>query len=162
MQDPTTQGRPTDELDDGRGRHRSPASLAAADDSVEVIRSEERMLIGTVLAPVELVRIHRDVVVEQVTQTFEVRREVLRVEREPIPAGAAGDGYRGAPVHEVVEVVLREERPVVRLEVVPVERVRIGVVSVQEVVQVADDVRVERVEVDAPVRGGGEGPGRAR
>ena len=47
---------------------------------------------------------------------------------------------------------LREERLVVDVEVVPVERVRVSVGDVTETVRVAEDVRVERVELDAPER----------
>ncbi len=138
------------------GRHR--ADLAGADLAdhgstghgvVDVVRSEEQLRVGTVREPVERVRLHRDVVVEQVTRTFEVRREVLRIEREPIVRG--GDGpLVGVPrtTPEVVEVVLREERPVVSLEVVPVERVRIAVVPLEETVRVDEDVRVEQVDLE--------------
>lgn len=146
MQDPTVQ----DTHGPLRsGRHRAPG--ADVDDGmVDVIRSEERLLVGTVRRPVERVTVHRDVVVEQVTQTFEVRREVLRVERHALEGdSASAPAGQALQAPQVVEMVLREERPVVTLQVVPVERVRIGVVSEQRVVEVGDDVRVERVEVDA-------------
>lgn len=139
-------------------RHR--ASGPAGDDprtageDVVVVRSEERLRTAVVRLPAERVRVHRDVVVEQVTHTFEVRREVLRIEREPVQRGSGAvpqvgletGGAPGAP--RVLEVVLREERPVLGLEVVPVERVRIAVVATEEVVHVEDEVRVERVEID--------------
>lgn len=138
-------------------RHR--ASGPAGDDPVTagedvVVRSEEQLRVAVVREPVERVRVHRDVVVEQVTRTFEVRREVLRIEREPVQRGSGAvpqvgletGGAPGGP--RVLEVVLREERPVVGLEVVPVERVRISVVAQDEVVQIEDEVRVERVEID--------------
>lgn len=134
------------------GRHRADV---APDDlgvgrGIEVIRSEEQLRVGTVREPVERVRVHRDVVVEQVTRTFEVRREVLRIERTPVSAGEAGTGGTdgGAAAPRVVEVVLREERPVVGLEVVPVERVRIAVVPVEETTRVEEDVRVEHVDLE--------------
>src|SRR3712207_483042 len=45
-------------------------------------------------------------------------------------------------------IVLHTERPVVGTEVVPVERVRLRTEWVQEQVQVRDQVRRERVDVD--------------
>ncbi len=133
-------------------RHR--AAGGAGEDDVVVVRSEEQLRTAVVRQPVERVRVHRDVVVEQVTRTFEVRREVLRIEREPVHRGSGAapqvglelGSASGAP--RVVEVVLREERPVLSLEVVPVERVRLAVVAEHDVVRVEEDVLVERVEID--------------
>ncbi len=160
MQDPTA---PDPSFDDGaaaRARHRAPATAGApatttgdtdgvADGgTLEVVRSEERLLVGTTRAPAERIRIHRDVVVEQVTRTFDVRREVLRIEREPVaPTSGARDlGPTTAP--PAIEVVLREERLIVDVELVPVERVHVSVVDIAETVRVAQDVRLERVELD--------------
>ena len=134
-------------------RHRAEGDLPGEQDVV-VVRSEEQLRTAVVRLPVERVRVHRDVVVEQVTRTFEVRREVLRIEREPVQRGRGAapqvSSVPGAPsaAPHVVEVVLREERPVLSLEVVPVERVRVSVVAEQEVVRVEEEVRVERVELD--------------
>ena len=159
MQDPTAADRSSDETTGLRGRHRAAGAGSAVgavgvpdDGTVEVVRSEERLLVGTARVPAERVRIHRDVVVEQVTRTFDVRREVLRIEREPIAPGTGARDLAPGTTPQVVEVVLREERLVVDVEVVPVERVRVSVGDVAETVRVAEDVRVERVELDAPER----------
>lgn len=120
------------------------------DAVVSVVRSEERLVAGVVRTPVERVRIHRDVVVEQETRTVEVRREVLRIEREPLDAGAErrAGGAVAPPGARSIEVVLREERPVVTVEVVPVERVVVSVVTDDDVVRVRGEVRVEHVDVE--------------
>lgn len=104
----------------------------------EVVLSAERVEVGTRRAPRERVRVRREVVTEEVSVVVTVRREVLRVEREPL-AGAQDDGGGRArtAAEPSLEIVLSEERPVVSLEVVPYERVVVGVRSV------AGDTRVD-------------------
>jgi stress response protein YsnF len=54
-----------------------------------------------------------------------VRREEVRVEREPVTDANREDALSGADIGEAEhEVTLHEERPVVEIEAVPVERVR--------------------------------------
>ena len=97
----------------------------------EVVLSAERVEVGTRRVPRERVRVRREVVTEEVSVVVTVRREVLRIEREPL-AGAQDDGAGPAPTTAPpsLELVLSEERPVVSLEVVPYERVVVGVRSV--------------------------------
>ena len=126
------------------------------DDHAEVVRSEERLHVGTLSVPVERVRVRKVVVTEERTVTVTVRREELRVEREPIAPGdvapetlaATDDGPR------LVDLVLHEERVVVEREVVPVERVRVVVdrVSVQQAVGATLSHEEVAVEGDAVVR----------
>ena len=60
---------------------------------------------------------------ENVTQTVPVQREEVRLEREPITDENVGDATSGSDFTESEhEVTLREERPVVEKEAVPVER----------------------------------------
>ncbi len=92
-------------------------------NTAEMVRSEEQVRVGTQHIPVERVRLTRSVVTEQ--RTVEVRREVLRVERELVegaPAALPGvaDLDAGKPF---LEIVLSEEEVVTR--VVPRERVRV-------------------------------------
>ena len=83
------------------------------------------------------------------TVTVPVRREEIRIEEVPLdvdgPAVAAGT-VAGTGLPEVI--VLHAERPVVGTEVVPVERVRLHTEVVTEHVQVSDQVRRERIDVD--------------
>jgi len=97
----------------------------------EVVLSAERVEVGTRRTPRERVRVRREVVTEQVSVVVTVRREVLRVEREPLAGAEEDDGAR-APTGPgpSLELVLSEERPVVSLEVVPYERVSVGVRAV--------------------------------
>ena len=117
-------------------------------------RSEERLRVSTERYAARRVRVVKYVVTEEVTVTVPVRREEIRIEEVPLgadgPPVAAGT-VAGAGLPEVI--VLHAERPVVGTEVVPVERVRLHTEVVTEHVQVGDQVRRERVDVDTDRRG---------
>lgn len=123
----------------------------------EVELRKETSDVGVRQVPRERVRVRREVVTEEVTVVVVVRREVLRVEREPLdaqgPAQGRGAGPSGGPP---VEVVLSEERPVVHLEVVPYERVRVGVRSVSTTTPVLTSTHREVADV---VTGPDDAPG---
>lgn len=112
-------------------------------------RSEERLRVSTERYAAKRVRVVKYVVTEEVTVTVPVRREEIRIEEVPLdadgPAVAAGT-VTGTGLPEVI--VLHAERPVVGTEVVPVERVRLHTEVVTEHVQVRDQVRRERIDVD--------------
>jgi uncharacterized protein (TIGR02271 family) len=112
-----------------------------AQGHVEVTRSEEELVAHTVWRPHERVRLVRHVVEEEVTIRVPVRREELRVEREPVSrfGDPHPDGDLG-PDEELV-IPLREERPVVGTEVVVREQVRVR----------KERVLADRVEVSAEV-----------
>ena len=117
-------------------------------------RSEERLRVSTERYAAKRVRVVKYVVTEEVTVTVPVRREEIRIEEVPLdadgPAVAVGT-VTGTGLPEVI--VLHAERPVVGTEVVPVERVRLHTEVVTEHVQVGDQVRRERVDVDTDRRG---------
>ncbi|TNM67157.1 DUF2382 domain-containing protein [Streptomyces sp. NP160] len=118
---------------------------------VDVVLSAERADVGVRRAPRERVRVRREVVTEEVTVVVAVRREVLRTVREPLTPGSAdagsGDGPGAAGEALPLELVLSEERPVVGLEVVPYERVRVDVRSVPGTAAVTTTARRETAEV---------------
>ncbi|MGR6966731.1 PRC and DUF2382 domain-containing protein [Geodermatophilus sp. URMC 61] len=114
-------------------------------------RSEEQLRVATQRYAAKRVRVVKYVVTEEVQVTVPIRREEIRIEEIPLDDGApetagaldaAGTG--GLPE----TIVLHAERPVVGTEVVPVERVRLRTEWVEERVQVRDEVRRERVDVD--------------
>ena len=111
-------------------------------------RSEEELAVDTVWRPAERVRVRRRVVEEEVTVTVTVRREELEVEREPASRFDPPRRDAGRPGEPIV-MVLHEERPVVGVEVVPTEvvRVRRAVVRGGERT-VTDTVRREEVEIE--------------
>lgn len=119
-------------------------------------RSEERLKVGTQTQETGRARLRKHVVTEQETVTVPVSREEVRIEREPIDASNADAAHDGPAISEEEhEVVLREERPVVTTEAVPVERVKLGTETVTEQEQVTGEVRKEQIETDdVDVRGG--------
>ena len=130
----------------GRGVVGDDVSGPETDDAMT--RSEERLRVGTQRVEAGRVRLRKYIVTEQVQQTVPVTREEVRIQREPITDANVGAAMSGPPLSEEEhEVVLTEERPVVEKEVVPVERVRVDVDTVQEQVTVRDQVRKEEIEL---------------
>ena len=114
--------------------------------------SEERLKVGTQTQETGRARLRKYVVTENVTQTVPVQREEVRLEREPITDDNVGDATSGSDFTESEhEVTLREERPVVEKEAVPVERVRLDTDTVTENVTVSEDVRKEEIDSDVDV-----------
>ena len=114
--------------------------------------SEERLRVGTQTQETGRARLRKYVVTENVTQTVPVQREEVRLEREPITDENVGDATSGPDLTEAEhEVTLREERPVVEKEAVPVERVRMATDTVTEDVTVSEDVRKEEIDSDVDV-----------
>jgi uncharacterized protein (TIGR02271 family) len=112
-------------------------------------RSEEELTVGKAERESGRVRLRKYVVEEQVTQTVPVRREEVRIEREPITdanVDAATDGP--AISEEEHEVVLHEEQPVAQKRVVPKERVRLDKDVHTDERTVSDTVRKEQFDVD--------------
>ncbi|SET72596.1 PRC and DUF2382 domain-containing protein [Geodermatophilus poikilotrophus] len=114
-------------------------------------RSEEQLRVVTERYAAKRVRVVKYVVTEEVQVTVPIRREEIRIEEIPLGDGAPATagaldtvGTGGLPE----TIVLHTERPVIGTEVVPVERVRLRTEWVQEHVQVRDQVRRERVDVD--------------
>src|SRR3954453_1288094 len=114
-----------------------------------ITRSEEELRIGTTERDAGRVRLKKYVVEDEVTQTVPVRREEVRVEREPITDANRGDALDGPDISEGEhEVTLRSEEPVVEKRAVPKERVRLEKDVETEQREVSDTVRSERIDVD--------------
>jgi uncharacterized protein (TIGR02271 family) len=112
-------------------------------------RSEERLRVGTQTREAGRARLRKYVVTENVTQTVPVNREEVRIEREPITDENRDQALAGPAISEEEhEVVLREERPVVEKEAVPVERVRLDTETVTDQVTVNEEVRKEQIDSD--------------
>lgn len=111
-------------------------------------RSEEHLSVGTQRVEAGRARLRKFVVTEQQTVTVPVSHEEVRVEREAITDANRGEALDGPQISEEEhEVVLHAERPVVRTEAVPVERVRLGTETVTENQSVTGEVRKEQIEV---------------
>jgi uncharacterized protein (TIGR02271 family) len=141
----SSSGLPEDE--DAPGTFGRDVSGPTTDDAMT--RSEEELRVGTADRERGRARLRKYVVEDQVTQTVPVRREEVRVEREPITdanVGAATDGPEiSAEAHEVV---LHEEEPVAEKRVVPKERVRLDKDVRTEQREVSETVLREEVDVD--------------
>ena len=139
--DRTTRQRPT-----GRDAVGRDTSGAAAGDAMT--RSEEELRVSTTERERGRVRLRKYVATEQVQQTVPVRREQVRVEREPITDANLDAATSGPELSEAEhEVVLREEEPVVEKRVVPRERVRLDKETVTGEEQVTEELRKEQVDV---------------
>ncbi|MCO1580131.1 PRC and DUF2382 domain-containing protein [Crossiella sp. SN42] len=139
------------------GRSRTPASAHdrtahdrhAADGRDDAMtRSEERLKVGAETTETGRVRLRKYVVTEEQQVTVPVRHEEVRIEREPITEANRDQAMSGAEISEAEhEVTLHAERPVVRTEAVPVERVRLAKETVTEEETVSGQVRKEQIEV---------------
>lgn len=137
----------------------SPADRGTAADGMSMIRSEERMRVGTERRESGRARLRKYVVTEQQEQTVPLRHEEIRVEREPITETGRGTAASGTTISEEErEVTLHEERPVTEIETVPVERVRMTTEEVTEQKTVRGEVRKERIEAETDVN---KDPGKA-
>ncbi|MET3810419.1 PRC and DUF2382 domain-containing protein [Arthrobacter sp. UYEF3] len=140
----------------GTGRYEDPertdtvghdTSGPTTDDAMT--RSEERLNVGTEKQEASRVRLRKYVTTENVTQTVPVKREEVRLEREPITDANRDQAMSGHDISEEEhEVILHEERPVVEKETVPVERVRLGKETVSGEATVEEEVRKERIDTD--------------
>ena len=112
-------------------------------------RSEEELSVGTQSARGRPRAPAKYVVTEDVQETVPVKREEVRVEREPITDANVGDATSGPELSEEEhEVVLHEEEAVVEKRVVPKERVRLDKDVEVEERTVSESVAREEIEVE--------------
>jgi stress response protein YsnF len=134
-----------------------PPRPPAVDDRGGMVRSEEQLVVGTERVATTRARLVKYVVTEEVQITVPIRREEIRVEEVPIDAPDDGPGESliteespsttgtsGLPS----EIILHTERPVVTVEVVPTERVRLRTELVQGQETVTEQVQREQIVVD--------------
>lgn len=128
-------------------RTTTTAGRSNADDAMT--RSEERLHVGVVKKPSQLVRLRKHIVTENVTQTVPVTTERVRVEREPITDANRGPAMSGAELSEEEhEMTLNEEQVVVDKQVVPKERVRVDKTTVTEDQQISEELRKEQIDME--------------
>jgi len=113
-------------------------------------RSEEELTVAKTERETGRARLRKWIETEHQTQQVPVSREEVVVEREPITDANIGAAMSGPELSEEEhEVVLTEEEVVAQKEVVPKERVRLDKAVVTETETVSEDVRKERIELDA-------------
>jgi uncharacterized protein (TIGR02271 family) len=109
--------------------------------------SEERLKAGKERVEVGRARLRKYTTTHTEKVEVPVTKEKLVVERTPASGNATKTPIRDSG-EKVKEVTLREERPVVEKETVPVEDVRVGKQQETETEQVSAKVRKERADVD--------------
>ncbi len=114
-------------------------------DEEWLVRQEERLQVGTETLETGRIRLHKYVDVQPIQQAVHVFHEEYDVERIPI---TADERIRGELAEGEQEIILHEERAVLRKEVVPVERVRLVARRVEEDKTIAGEVRRERIEIE--------------
>ena len=115
-------------------------------------RSEEELKVGKADRERGRARLRKYVVTEEVQQTVPVRREEVRLEREPITEGNVDQALDGPEISdEEHEVVLHEEEPVVEKRTVPKVRVRMEKDAVTDEAQVSEQVRKEQIEAEGDI-----------
>jgi uncharacterized protein (TIGR02271 family) len=124
-----------------------PSGQMPADDTGSdwLIRQEERIQVGKEMLETGRVRLHKYVDTESIEQPVHLFREEFEIERIPI---SGEQPISGNLAEGVQEIVLHEERVVLRKELVPVERVRLRAKRVETDSTVRDEVRRERIEVE--------------
>jgi uncharacterized protein (TIGR02271 family) len=116
-------------------------------------RSEEELRVGTERREAGRARLRKYVVTETEQRTVPVRREEVRVDREPITEGNVDQALDGPDISEEEhEVVLHEERPVVEKQTVPKERVRLTAEEHTDEETVSEALRKERIDTDGDAR----------
>jgi uncharacterized protein (TIGR02271 family) len=137
----------SDDVASSRGGVGRDVAGRTTDDAMT--RSEEELRVGTAQRERGRVRLRKYVTTDHVQQEVPVRRERVRLEREPITDANLDAATSGPDISEEEhEVVLREEEPVVEKRVVPRERVRLDKETVTAEERVAENVRKEQIEVD--------------
>lgn len=126
----------------GRAIHASRAS-----DAVEVVRHEEELRVRTVQREAGRARITTRIETEPIDLAVALGHEELRVHRAPIDPETDPAVAPAALSEDEYDVVLYDEEYAVVRRIVPVERVHVQTVAVQETRQVSATVRSEQVEV---------------
>ncbi len=114
-------------------------------DRPDVVLHAEGLQVTLRSVPVERVRVRRRVTTHTRQVEVTVRREELEIERLPLEAGA--DGRTGTSAGSVLEVVLREEVPVVTTRTRAYEKVIVTVGQVTGEEPVTAALRHEEVEL---------------
>lgn len=134
------------------GRLRAHYGLSAengTDSGLVVTRSEERMVVGTTVHATSRLLVHKYIVTEEVTHTFTLRREEIRVEHQPLDGAAVPPGTTGSAfTDEVEEIVLYAEEPVFSTRVVPREVVRVSKHTLTEHESVSADLAREQIDLE--------------
>lgn len=111
--------------------------------------SEERVDVRTERVQTGRAKLRKYVTTEEVVERVPVSRDEVRIVREPITDANVGDAMSGPNISEgEAEIILTEERPVVRKETVPVERVRLVKETVGDQAEIREQVATEHIDTE--------------
>jgi uncharacterized protein (TIGR02271 family) len=110
-----------------------------------LVRQEERLHVDKETVETARIRLHKYVDVEPVQETIRTFHDEFDIERTTVTAQDRSSGDIG---EDEQEIILYEERPVARKEIVPVERIRLRTKRIEEDSIVRDELRRERIEVE--------------
>lgn len=113
-------------------------------DEEWLVRQEERLQVGKEMLETGRIRLHRYVDVEPVEQAVHVFHEEYDIERIPVSGDESTHNFEEGEQ----EIILHEERAVLRKEIVPVERVRLTAKKVEEDKTIRGEIRRERIEIE--------------
>ena len=126
-------------------------------------RSEEELWVTTAQRERGRVRLRKYVTTEHVQQVVPVRRERVRLAREPITDANIDAATSGPDISEAEhEVMLLEEEPVVEKRVVRRARIRLDKDTVTGEEWVTEELRKEQIDVDDEDTKGGRHERRRR
>ncbi|MFH9350626.1 PRC and DUF2382 domain-containing protein [Kitasatospora sp. NPDC017646] len=123
------------------------ADASAPSKPIEITCRAERLDITTEWHILGTAKLRKYVTSEQVERRVPVVRERIRVERIPVSDAERASLTEQEIAEAVEEVTLREERPVVRKYLSPIERVRLVIERYTEEEVIRDELRRESVEV---------------
>lgn len=109
-------------------------------------RSEERLVVSTARVPVSRVRLRKRIVTQMQTITIPVSREELVIDHEPITDARSADRSLSDVAGESLQIILHTQRPIVTMETVAVERIRVSTTTVTEDQTVTSSVAKEQIE----------------
>jgi uncharacterized protein (TIGR02271 family) len=109
------------------------------------VRQEERLHVDKETYETGRVRLRKYVDIERVEETVQTFHDEYEIERIKVTTEERTSSDIG---EEEQEIVLYEERPVPRKEIVAVERIRLRTKRVEEDSTVREELRRERVEVE--------------
>ncbi len=132
------------DVDVDRTADRSTSRAEVADGDTDIVRSEEELRVGKQETEAGRMRLRKWVETEPVETQVELKRETVRVDRQPIDETVTG----GQIGEQEIEVTLRQEEAVIEKQAVAKERITLDKEVETETQTVTDEVRKERVEVD--------------
>lgn len=117
------------------------------DSEVFLTGSGENLVISTETVPIERIRLEKFIVTEERTVTVTVRREQVRLIREPLADQFPIDGKPNSEPEALAVMTLWEEQPTITLGLVPIERVWLDRRTVTGEQDIDDSLRREQIDV---------------